>query len=57
MVGFGGVEFFGGGYFGFDLVAFLFEELDQFFGDLFLIFILIEDGGAVLGADIGSLAV
>ena len=57
VIGFGGVEFTGGGDFGFDIVAFLFEQVDEFLGYLFLVVILIENGRTVLGADIRPLTV
>ena len=57
VVEFGGVELLGGGDFGFYFEAFLVKDLDEFLGGFFLVVVLAEDGGAVLGADVGALAV
>jgi len=60
VVVFGGVEGFEGDDFGDDGVGpqvLGFQVLDSFFGDGFLLLGVVEDGGAVLGADVVALAV
>jgi len=57
VVVFGGPEGGGGGEFGFDVEGLLAELVDELLGDAFLVGVEVEDGGAVLGADVGALAV
>lgn len=56
VIGFCGVKGAGGDELGGDGKAPFFEFGDEVVGDLFLLFSEVEDRGAVLGADIGALA-